>query len=202
MQNIMLNNEVQLSRGDTFSTPLFINKGTELKPLRYYLKDSFPVLQNSILKVGSVLLAGTNIMKHSIINGHEYTYNYKLESPVIITEDSTIYEKSTIFSGSQIKTGSILNNNIIEEDLVVCGDEIYLGLMEPNQPFELAILKKKYDYRNLNKNGDVVIKLKSEDTENLIPGTYYYTIKARLLQDDGTYDVNTIITNTQFKIIE
>ena len=40
--------------------------------------------------------------------------------------------------------------------------EIYLGLMEPNQLFEDAILKKKYDSSNINEEGNIVIEFNSD----------------------------------------
>lgn len=39
MLDISQNNRIMVTRGDTFSVPLFINQGTELKPIRYVLKD-------------------------------------------------------------------------------------------------------------------------------------------------------------------
>lgn len=80
--------------------------------------------------------------------------------------------------------------------------KVYFGLMEPNQLFEDAILKKIYTKDNLNENGDVVIKFMPEDTINLSPGKYYYQIKASLLQQDGTYSISTINDKTLFYIKE
>lgn len=39
MFDVSQNNKIVVTRGDTFSVPLFINQGTELKPIRYVLKD-------------------------------------------------------------------------------------------------------------------------------------------------------------------
>ncbi len=86
--------------------------------------------------------------------------------------------------------------------ILVDGDEIFFGLMEPNQPFEDALIRKKYTKDDTNKLGDVVIKIEPDDTACLIPGKYYYQIKAKLIKDDGTYDVNTIIDKTEFFITE
>lgn len=116
------NNIVNLTRGDSFSVPLFLNKGTGLKPLRYVLKE---------------------------------------------------------------------------------GDEVFLAIMEPNQQFENAILKKVYNTDNLNKNGDVVIELEPEDTECLIPGKYFYQIKAKFIREGGKKPaVNTVVPKTEFWIEE
>ena len=82
------------------------------------------------------------------------------------------------------------------------GDEVYLALMQPNQYFEDAILKKKFTKDNLNDHGDVLIRFESEDTVQLIPGKYYYQIKAKFLNVEGNYDVNTLVERTQFIILE
>ena len=54
--------------------------------------------------------------------------------------------------------------------------EVYVGVMEPNQPFERAIIRKKYTKDDVNENGDIVIKFSSNDTVCLLPGKYYYQI--------------------------
>ena len=120
MFDVSQNNKIVVTRGDTFSVPLFINRGTELKPLRYTLKEN---------------------------------------------------------------------------------DELYLAIMEPNQPFECALIKKVYSYENLNKYGDVLIEIEHDDTRCLEPGKYYYQVKARLYDSEkDKYDVNTVISKTEFWI--
>lgn len=119
--DISNNNVVRLTRGDTFTVPIFLNKGTALKPLRYVLKE---------------------------------------------------------------------------------GDELYLGIMEPNEPFECAILKKVFTKDNLNEFGDVLIELEPKDTECLIPGKYYYTVKAKFIKENNKEVVNTVVPKTEFWIEE
>ena len=98
MFNISDDGIISLSRGDCFSTPLFINQGTDISPIRYELTDN---------------------------------------------------------------------------------DIVYLGVCQPNQSFENAIIKKVYDsdHREINDNKDLVISFVSTDTEYLESGLYYYTIK-------------------------
>ena len=79
-------------------------------------------------------------------------------------------------------------------------DELYFALTEPNQPWEQAILKKKFDF-NDQKDGVIPLKLNPSDTMCLLPGLYYYQIKVRIYQD-GEYIVNTIIPKTHFWIEE
>ena len=57
-------------------------------------------------------------------------------------------------------------------------DKLYLGVMEPNQPFERAIIKKVFTNQSKkDQNNLILIKLEHEDTRELIPGKYYYKIK-------------------------
>lgn len=120
MFDLSPNGIIRVTRGDSFSTPLFINKGTDLCPLRYILKD---------------------------------------------------------------------------------GEYIYFGLMEPNYSFEEAIVRKKYSNADFNKNSDVVISFDSEDTMNLLPGKYYYEVKAVLLDENKKEIVNTIIPRREFWLL-
>ena len=99
MFDVSQNNLIAVTRGDSFSVPLFINKGTDVKPIRYTIGDK---------------------------------------------------------------------------------DEIYLAIMEPNQIFEQALVKKVFTNKDLNKYGDVYIDIDHEDTRCLLPGKYFYQIKARL----------------------
>ena len=121
MITISYDDRISFPRGETFSTPLFLNQGTDLKPLRYTLKDN---------------------------------------------------------------------------------EELYLSVMEPNQPFEHGLIRKIFTKDNLNKNGDVEIRLEHEETSHLIPGKYFYQIKAKLIDDKGREDVNTVVQKTELIIEE
>lgn len=122
MADVDTNNIISINRGDTFYVPLFINAGSDLKPIRYKITDK---------------------------------------------------------------------------------DKIYLGVMEPNQPFEDAIIKKAYTLDSVNKHGDVVICLDHEDTRCLMPGKYFYQIKGTIYnQKLEKYEVVTIIQKTEFWIEE
>lgn len=71
------------------------------------------------------------------------------------------------------------------------GDTLYVGIMEANQKFEDAIIKKVYTKEDANHFGDVTLKLESDDTICLLPGTYYYQVK---LESNGNSDSPTIST--------
>lgn len=92
-------------------------------------------------------------------------------------------------------------------------DKIYFAVMEPNQPFETAIIKKVFTREDVDKDDQVIIKFKPKDTECVLPGKYYYQIKLQRFNskklEDGTYvynlddyDVDTVIDKTQFFILE
>lgn len=84
--------------------------------------------------------------------------------------------------------------------------EVYVGVMEPNQPFERAVIRKKYTKNDVNENGDIIVKFSSNDTVCLLPGKYYYQIKIKLYNNyDNNKDdcnINTIVPMTQFIIVE
>lgn len=85
-------------------------------------------------------------------------------------------------------------------------DTVYLGIMEPNAPFEHSLIRKVYTKENTNKYGDVVVELSLDDTQYLQPGTYYYEAKLkRVKQISGTKSieiVDTIVPRRKLFIVE
>ena len=85
-------------------------------------------------------------------------------------------------------------------------DVIYLGVMEPNQPFENAIIRKKFTADDLY-GGDIFIRFWPEDTLHVLPGKYYYQVKLQTKAIDPKtrkerIDVETVIDKTLFYIQE
>lgn len=72
------------------------------------------------------------------------------------------------------------------------GDEIYFALLEPNQCWENAIVRKKF-IENISQ-----IELKPKDTMCLFPGLYYYQVK--LKNKDG--EVYTLCNRSKLYILE
>ena len=77
---------------------------------------------------------------------------------------------------------------------IIGTDEVFVAIEEPNQRFEDARVKQKYTKKNLNRYGDVVIVFSHEDTKCLLPGKYYYEIKAKFIKrltdiDNDSYGV-------------
>ena len=55
-------------------------------------------------------------------------------------------------------------------------DRVYFGVIEPNTPFEMSVIKKVYGPGDQVDNF-ITIELKPSDTEFLMPGVYYYEVK-------------------------
>jgi len=82
-------------------------------------------------------------------------------------------------------------------------DLVYLGVTEPHQPFENAIIKKIFTAENCDTSGNIVITFNPEDTVNLEPGVYYYSIKLRKnVDDERKEEVMTVIPKTKFVILD
>ena len=82
-------------------------------------------------------------------------------------------------------------------------DVLYLGIMEPNQPFEQAIVRKKFEYKDLDEEGNIFIRFWPNDTICLLPGKYYYQVKLQSVDaSTGRLDVETVIDKTLFYIQE
>lgn len=104
------------------------------------------------------------------------------------------------------------------------GDYVYFGVMEPNQPFNDALVCKKMTYKDktpitsvndvdINKDGYidgfVTLTFGIKDTEYLLPGTYYYEVKLlrpisdqNLIEKGYTEQIDTIVPKTKFIILE
>ncbi len=78
-------------------------------------------------------------------------------------------------------------------------DKLYFGLMEPNQAFEDAVLKKVFDYTSpQDADGNTLLMLTPTDTEKLLVGQYYYMIKLRTIDMFGQEMVRTVVNPTIF----
>ena len=82
-------------------------------------------------------------------------------------------------------------------------DVLYLGIMEPNQPFETALIRKKFTHADLDSDNNIIIRFWPEDTVCVLPGKYYYQVKLQTIDDQtGRKDVETVIDKTLFYIQE
>lgn len=83
-------------------------------------------------------------------------------------------------------------------------DKVYLAVMEPNQPFECALIKKVYTKTDLNDQNEILVKFSPKDTVHVLPGKYYYQIKLQRFNssDPEDYEVDTVIDKTLFYILE
>lgn len=83
-------------------------------------------------------------------------------------------------------------------------DYVYLGVMEPNQPFEDALIRKVATVNELVSENTVRFKFAPQDTQCVLPGRYYYQVKIQKCNplDSNDYEVCTLIDKTQFFILE
>lgn len=59
-----------------------------------------------------------------------------------------------------------------------CNDCLYIGIMKPGQPFEHAEIRCMIDCNGIKDDfGNPLFYLMPEDTERLMPGKYYLSIK-------------------------
>lgn len=82
--------------------------------------------------------------------------------------------------------------------IVSDNDTVYLSICEPNDRFEKGVIRKMYSRDDVNENGDVVIKLTTEDTERIVPGCYYLEIKIKFANGD----ISTIVPRRKFYLYE
>ena len=88
-------------------------------------------------------------------------------------------------------------------------DTVYFGLMEPNSAFEQSLVKKIYTEEDRDKDGNIFITIEPEDTEHLLPGVYYYSVKLEVDHEIGDgetresiHKVITVINKTKFIILD
>lgn len=86
-------------------------------------------------------------------------------------------------------------------------DLLYFAIMEPNRPFEHAIVRKMYTYEDQDEETlNVVMNFVPEDTEFLVPGNYYYMVKLRRYESgesgEEKYLVDTIINKRKFILVD
>ena len=81
-------------------------------------------------------------------------------------------------------------------------DKLYFAIMQPNETFENAIVKKIFTFADLDANGNIVISLASADTIDLTPGKYYYQIKLLTTDLSGAEQVITVAHKSLFFIEE
>ena len=115
----------------------------------------------------------------------------------------------TITRGDSAETSLYINTGTELKPVITRlgkNDKIYLGVMEPNQLFEDALIKKVYTYKDHTDEKDpyLTISFDCEDTENLLPGVYYYSIKLYRPGDGLTTKdrIDTIVPKRKFIIVD
>ena len=113
----------------------------------------------------------------------------------------------TVNRGDSFTLPLTLNHGTNLEPIQYRMDEqsfVYFGVMEPNEPFENALIRKKYTIDDVDENGNILIRFRPQDTQCVLPGRYYYQVKLQRFysEDPEDYDVDTVIDKTQFFILE
>lgn len=92
-------------------------------------------------------------------------------------------------------------------------DTLFFGLMDPNHPFEEALIRKRFDRFDLKNISEFVLTFEPEETLDLLPGKYFYALKLWLnhpevnettqrLTGNHINKVLTLINKTKFIIID
>jgi len=119
-------------------------------------------------------------------------YNISTEGNIILSRGDSFEAALFINKGTNLAP---------ERYTITENDTVYFAILEPNQKFENAIIKKVFNINSdFNSNGDLIISLRPQDTENLLIGNYFYTIKLKTDKADGSYSVATIIPERQFTL--
>ena len=102
--------------------------------------------------------------------------------------------------GVRINKGSVIDPKWYELGEY---DSLLFGVMEAEQPFECALIRKTYTIEQYNESDGVTMELTHEDTATLKPGTYYYEVKLVTETDDPMNPkVDTVIPRKRFFVYE
>ncbi len=123
---------------------------------------------------------------------------------IIVMNRGDSYEFDLTITGADTLDGRY---RLIEDDAV------YFGLMDPGQPFERALVRKKYTSEDCDDMGNLVISISPDDTIDLYPGKYFYAIKLHMDHEDFNPStgektgervdkVVTVISKTKFIICD
>ena len=72
-------------------------------------------------------------------------------------------------------------------------DTVYFGIMDPHQPFEEALVKKRFTVDDTDASGNLTVVIEPGDTLDLLPGTYYYAVKIHLQHDNIHPETNEVL---------
>ena len=98
-----------------------------------------------------------------------------------------------------LRLGNVFNSEVYT---LKDSDAVYVGILEPNQRFEDAIVKKKLSAQH-QAGEHIVAKFRPIDTLNLMPGKYFYQAKLETTNKTSKEkDVQTIVDKTLLFIEE
>ena len=120
------------------------------------------------------------------------------------TNRNLAYNIITINRGDTYEFDLTINDDSVGGRYILQDDDVlYFGLMDPHQKFENALVKKRYTKDDCDEMGNLNIVIRAEDTLDLLPGVYYYSIKLHKMKntDEEFIDkVITVVNKTKFII--
>lgn len=115
-----------------------------------------------------------------------------------------MYKGDSLFATLFLNKGTLLAPIPYE---LTENDTVYFGVSEVNHTFADSIIRKIYNHLSpITDDGDLIIMLEPDDTEFLLPGMYYYSIKVTTnIYDEEEVlvkeEVNTVTPMTPFYIL-
>lgn len=220
MFNIKNDKAIQINKGDTAQTVLYVNQGTKMNPIRYNFDGTYSITnsaslddyeivfdygawKNKISEAGTYVFTFSN-MEWLLDNIVVELVEYGLSLPHALLEN--------IPEGSTITVIYTLNDNMSEVYFYVWQINQKMGqtpvIEKVIKPYINQVVTKvngtiiSTEERNCtNENGDVVIYFNPDDTNNIPQGEYRYQIIAKVLQQ-GVYTTNTICNRKPFIVVE
>jgi len=120
------------------------------------------------------------------------------------TNRNLAYNIITINRGDTYEFDLTINDDSIGGRYILQDDDVlYFGLMDPHQKFENALVKKRYTKDDCDEMGNLNIVIRAEDTIDLLPGVYYYSIKLHKMkntEEEFIDKVITVVNKTKFVI--
>lgn len=129
-------------------------------------------------------------------------YNGTLYARDEVTSNNIIrmYKGDSFFAGLYLNKGTLIDPVRYE---LTENDQVYFGVAEVNQQFSKSLIRKIYDKNSpVTDQGNIQIELTPDETQYLLPGTYYYSIKVvtKTIVTTTTVDPDTgeeVVTTTE-----
>jgi len=215
MLTLQSNNEIRINKGDTALAPFLINIGNSLRPIGYEFNKPISVTITPDQDVDFY----EDAWREKVLDAGTYTLTYTDNIWYIDSEEiEDIKHYGFIFKGDIADNTEItVVYELIDNDSKVFF-QMWPILQDPDDPLiEKAICPKdntiktylrgeliREDHTNtVDSQGRILLKFKSEDTEDIWRGKYLYQLRANLYNAySGEYELKTMINRTGFYVID